>query len=122
MSTNGIHHVTAIAASARRSLDFYAQVHRRLGGDMSNSSLPLWVQYFQALGPTLVAVVLAYIAAAIQFRKWRTAYDKLRLELFERRFKIYDETREFLITVFLITVTVHSISGRPNFERSETLQ
>jgi hypothetical protein len=41
------------------------------------------VQYIQALGPTVVAVVAAGIAGYIAWRQWRTAHDKLSFDLFE---------------------------------------
>jgi hypothetical protein len=52
---------------------------------MPNSQLPISLQYIQALGPSLVALAEAVIA----YRQWATARDKLRLDLFEKRFSIY---------------------------------
>jgi hypothetical protein len=56
-------------------------------------TLPDWLQYVQALGPTLVALAVAYVA----FRQWRTAEanrrianDKLVLDLFDKRFAWYE--------------------------------
>src|SRR5262245_18204513 len=42
---------------------------------------------------------LAFIAAFIAYRHWRTAHDKLRLDLFDRRFAVYVETLDFLGSV-----------------------
>jgi hypothetical protein len=44
-----------------------------------------WVSIGQALGPTIVAIGVAYVA----FGQWRTARAKLNLDLFERRLDIY---------------------------------
>lgn len=51
----------------------------------------------QALGPTVVALAAALVAALIAYRQWRTARDKLKLDLFERRHIVYDAAHEFLI-------------------------
>ena len=53
---------------------------------MSETSLPTWVQFIAAIGPTAVAVSVAYVA----WRQWRTAETKLKFDLFERRLKAYD--------------------------------
>lgn len=37
----------------------------------------------------VVALVAAGIAGLIAYRQWRTAHDKLRLDLFDKRFNIY---------------------------------
>lgn len=62
------------------------------------SELPYWIQSIQALGPTVVAVIVAGIAGYIAWRQWRTAHDRLSFDLFERRFRVYEATRNFLIT------------------------
>ena len=49
----------------------------------------------QMLGPIatiLVSLCVAYIA----WQQWQVARNKLRLDLFERRYKIYEATRKFL--------------------------
>jgi len=63
---------------------------------MPTSSLPLCVQYVQALGPSFVAVIAAIIAGYIALRQWWTARDKLRFDLFEKRFNIYEVTKDFI--------------------------
>jgi hypothetical protein len=60
------------------------------------SELPYCVQLVQALGPTVVAVIAAFIAGYIAWRQWRTAHDKLSLDLFEKRFAVYEATKNFL--------------------------
>lgn len=49
------------------------------------ASLPLWGLWLQALGPTCVAGAVAFIA----WRQWKTAKEKLTLDLFKERFDIY---------------------------------
>jgi hypothetical protein len=51
--------------------------------------LPYGIQIVQALGPMVVALVVAAIAGLIAYRQWKTAHDKLRLDLFDKRFNIY---------------------------------
>ncbi|MCB4770946.1 hypothetical protein LGR54_20250 [Ancylobacter sp. Lp-2] len=52
--------------------------------------LPYWLEVVKASGPTIVALVIGGIATMIAYRQWRTAKDKLRLDLFERRLAVYD--------------------------------
>ena len=61
--------------------------------------MPDWLQYVQALGPTLVALAVAYVA----FRQRRTAEakrkianDKLVLDLYDKSFAWYDALKEIL--------------------------
>lgn len=50
---------------------------------------PHWTAYLQAIGTPVVAVIAACIAASIAFRQWQTAQNKLKLDLFERRYEVY---------------------------------
>ena len=50
------------------------------------SNLPEFVQWIQALGPVIIGVAVAYVA----WRQWRTAREKLVLDLFDKRMDIYD--------------------------------
>jgi hypothetical protein len=54
------------------------------------SDLPNAIRYVQALGPTLAAFVAAVIASVIQYRMWKLSNDKIRLDLFDRRMKVYN--------------------------------
>jgi len=46
--------------------------------------------------PTLIiACLVTYIA----WEQWQVARNKLRLDLFDRRYKVYDTTREFLAAI-----------------------
>lgn len=49
------------------------------------------LDYFTALGPLLVAAVVAWVA----YRQYRTNADKLRLDLYDRRFSVYLAALDF---------------------------
>lgn len=53
---------------------------------------PHWTTYLSAL---LVPVV-AVLGVAIAYRQWRTAQNKLKLDLFEKRFAVYDAVRQLI--------------------------
>jgi len=55
--------------------------------------LPYVVQLIQALGPTLVAIAVGSVAAYIGRRQWQTASHRLRLDMFDRRYAIYNATK-----------------------------
>ncbi len=48
-------------------------------------SLPTWIQYVEAIGPTAVAGAVAYVA----WRQWRNDRWRLREALWERRYRVY---------------------------------
>ena len=56
---------------------------------------PNWTTYLSAL---LVPTVTAF-GAMIAWRQWRTAQNKLKLDLFERRLAVYHATAQFLGSV-----------------------
>lgn len=56
---------------------------------------PHWTTYLSALLVPTVAV-LGFI---ITYRQWRTAQNKLKLDLFERRFSVYDAARRLLASI-----------------------
>jgi len=58
------------------------------------NQLPTCIQYIQALGPTLVAVVVGCVAGYIAWRQWRTAHDRLRFDLYEKRFAVYETVKK----------------------------
>jgi hypothetical protein len=47
-----------------------------------------WFDYICALTPSVVALLVAYIA----YRQWRIAQGKLRLDLYNKRFAIFEAT------------------------------
>ena len=49
--------------------------------------------WITALGPLFIGICVALIA----YRQWRTAQAKVRLDLFDRRVKIYDEVRAVIL-------------------------
>jgi hypothetical protein len=57
---------------------------------VQTSQLPWLLQYMQALGPTLVAVVVGSVASYIALRQWLTANHRLRFDLFEKRYAVYE--------------------------------
>jgi hypothetical protein len=59
------------------------------------SQLPSWLQYIQALAPTVVAVIAAGIAGYIAWRQWRTANYRLSFDLHEKRFRVYEAVKVF---------------------------
>jgi hypothetical protein len=54
-----------------------------------NSTLPWQLQYAQALGPTVVALIVGALATWIAYQQWATARNKLRYDLFDRRLEVY---------------------------------
>lgn len=54
-----------------------------------------WTQYLAALSTPTVAVFGSIIA----YRQWRTAQNKLKLDLFEKRFVVYNAARLVLSTI-----------------------
>ncbi len=53
---------------------------------------PHWTAYLQALLTSVVAALAAFIA----WRQWLTARNKLKLDLFDRRFAVYDAARNLI--------------------------
>lgn len=56
---------------------------------------PHWTAYLTALLVPIVAVLGAFIA----FRQWRTAQNKLKLDLFDRRLLVHTAAREYISSV-----------------------
>jgi hypothetical protein len=61
------------------------------------SQLPLYVQYLTAFSTPLIALMVAMIALA----QWRTAHQRMVLDLFERRMKLIDEVSRIAATVLI---------------------
>ncbi len=59
---------------------------------------PTTIELVQRIGAPFIALVAAFIAGAIAYRQWKTAHDKLRLDLFEKRYAVYSELRSVLAT------------------------
>lgn len=58
--------------------------------------LPWWMQWVQAIGVAVISGAGVYIA----YRQSRIATAKLNLDLYDRRFKVFDATRKYISDVF----------------------
>lgn len=56
---------------------------------------PHWTTYLSAL----LVPIIAVLGIAIAYRQWRTAQNKLKLDLFEKRFGVYDAACRFLASI-----------------------
>ena len=56
---------------------------------------PHWTAYLSALLTPTVAVLGALVA----YRQWRLAQNKLKLDLFDRRFRVYEASRSLLASI-----------------------
>ena len=57
------------------------------------TSLPYFLLVIQAIGPTAVAVVVGSIAGYVAYRQWRTANNRLKFDLYEKRYAVYQATK-----------------------------
>ncbi|TAX77525.1 hypothetical protein ELI00_15455 [Rhizobium ruizarguesonis] len=57
--------------------------------------MPIWIQVLQALLTPAIAVAVGVIA----FLQWRTAHQKVILDLFDRRIAVFNKSRDFYLTV-----------------------
>jgi hypothetical protein len=55
-----------------------------------------WYDFFKDFSPSFVATIFGAVAAWIAFNQWKTANNKLKFDLFDKRMEIYNRTREFL--------------------------
>jgi phosphate/sulfate permease len=60
---------------------------------------PHWAQIVSWLSTPLVALVAALFGVYIAYRQWKTAQDRLKFDLFDRRFVVYDTARNFLSSI-----------------------
>ncbi len=60
---------------------------------------------------TISALIVSLVVMFIAWLQWRVAYNKFRLDLFDRRYKVYDTARTFL----------SAITSEPNFNNQELL-
>ena len=54
-----------------------------------------WVSFLSAVSVPSIALIVAFIA----FQQWRTARNKLKLDLFDKRMAVYQSVRDTLGTV-----------------------
>jgi hypothetical protein len=59
---------------------------------MTPPAVPDWFTVSQPIALLAIAI----LGAAIAYRQWRTARDKLRLDLFDRRMAVYSAAKTFL--------------------------
>ena len=57
--------------------------------------LPLWAQWFQFIATIVVALFAAYIV----YGQWRTAHERVVLDLFERRITVYESVRTVIAEI-----------------------
>jgi hypothetical protein len=48
---------------------------------------------------TLATLIVGCLVAFIAWQQWQVAQNKLRLDLFDRRYKVYNATRDFLSVI-----------------------
>jgi hypothetical protein len=63
---------------------------------MSQNALPEWVQYAQAFAAPLLALVIAAVGTWIASRQMQIARVKLRHDLYDRRFAVFQAARKLL--------------------------
>lgn len=79
------------------------------------TQLPDWALWLQALAPAISGAITALVAVAvgyISYRQWRTAREKLVLDLFERRFGIFQLAKGAVETSFHHRATDQSAFSR----------
>ncbi|OIP98866.1 MAG: hypothetical protein AUK35_09715 [Zetaproteobacteria bacterium CG2_30_46_52] len=59
------------------------------------NSVPHWTTYLAALLTPTIAILGSFIA----YRQWKLAQNRLKLELFDRRFSIYSATQSLLSSI-----------------------
>jgi hypothetical protein len=60
---------------------------------------PIWIEYVRALGTPIAALLGAIIAGVIAYRQMRTATNKLKLDLFEKRIIVYTAAVDLISTI-----------------------
>jgi hypothetical protein len=68
-------------------------------GGISPYQFPEWLEYVKVLSTPIVALVAALVAGSIAYQQWRTARDKLKFELFDKRIAVYQAANEFISDV-----------------------
>ena len=57
-----------------------------------SSALPLWVQYVEAFGPVTIGLAIAAVAGM----QWNVNRNRLKHELFDRRYAVFQAARDFI--------------------------
>jgi len=53
------------------------------------------------LGPSVIAVIAALVAGYIALRQWQTAHYRLRLDMYDKRFVVYEAVKSLASTIGL---------------------
>ncbi|MDO6456700.1 hypothetical protein Q4560_07780 [Celeribacter halophilus] len=54
-----------------------------------------WLELLKAIGPTIIASIVAYVA----WQQWQVNRTALREKLFDRRLRIYEQTRQLYVAM-----------------------
>lgn len=54
--------------------------------ESAQPALPIFLSYLQALSPTIIAALVAWVA----FMQWKTNNDRLKFELYDKRWAVFD--------------------------------
>jgi hypothetical protein len=57
---------------------------------------PVWLTIISALDAPIIALLVGGFGVFIARRQWLTAQNRLKLDLFDRRLPVYEQTRELL--------------------------
>jgi hypothetical protein len=58
------------------------------------------MQVAQALGPVAIAVAALAVTGFFAWRQWKIQYDRLRFDLFDKRYSYFAAVRKFLISIY----------------------
>src|SRR5215470_13774800 len=64
------------------------------------SDLPIWLQWVKVLAVPIFTAVIALVGGWVGYQQMQIAQVKLQHDLYERRFKVYDAARTFLLRIF----------------------
>jgi hypothetical protein len=86
---------------------------------MTMSAIPAWIQILQALLTPAIAVAVGLIG----FLQWRTAHQKVMLDLFDRRVAVYEQVMGMQRTFMMKGDTlsgpevdhIHAVRGKARF-------
>jgi hypothetical protein len=70
--------------------------------------LPIFAQWLQLI----ITACIAFFAAYIAYRQWQTAHQRVVLDLFERRMKVYDDARAVISEIMRDGTANHQIFFR----------
>jgi hypothetical protein len=62
---------------------------------------PAWLAQMPAMAQVLTTIVLGGIAAYIAYRQWRTAHHRIVLDLFDKRYQVYDALRSAMNPIYV---------------------